>query len=98
MLKAEGYEASSGQVPLQTPVDLVRTYNAQTHQIVDAIAATVADAQAGLNWLRAEPPDLDEVRQALISIASAGNRAAETVVRLRALIAKAPSGDWIHNP
>jgi hypothetical protein len=93
MLKAEGYEASSGQVPLQTPVDLVRTYNAQTHQIVDAIAATVADAQAGLNWLRAEPPDLDEVRQALISIASAGNRAAETVVRLRALIDKAPSGD-----
>ena len=93
MLKAEGYEASSGQVPLQAPVDLVRTYNAQTHQIVDAIAATVADAQAGLNWLRAEPPDLDEVRQALISIASAGNRAAETVVRLRALIDKAPTGD-----
>jgi hypothetical protein len=44
------------------------------------------DPQAGLNWLSAEPPDLEEVRQALISIASAGNRAAEIVVRLRALM------------
>jgi hypothetical protein len=67
-------------VPLQAPVELVRTYNAQAHQIVDAIAATVADAQAGLNWLRAEPPDLDEVRQAIIAIASSGSRVTETVV------------------
>ena len=98
MRKAEGYEALSGQVPLQTSVELTRTYNAQAHQIVDAIAATVADAQAGLNWLRAEPPDLDEVRQALISIASAGNQAAETAVQLRALMNKARTGDGVPNP
>ena len=88
MLKAEGYEASSGQVPLQTSAELVRTYNAQAHQIIDAIAATVADAQAGLNWLRAEPPDLEEVRQVLNFIASDGKRAAEIVIRLHALIEK----------
>ena len=84
MLYAEGYEASSGQVPLQTSAELVRTYNAQARQIVDAIAATVADAQAGLNWLRAQPLNLEEVEQALNNIANSGKRACELVAQLRA--------------
>jgi hypothetical protein len=89
---------AEGQVPLQTSAEFVRTYNAQTHLIIDAIAATVANAEAGLNWLRAEPPDLEEARQTLISIASAGNRAAEIVVRLRALMNKVPTGDGVPDP
>jgi hypothetical protein len=89
---------AKSQVPLQTSAEFVHTYNAQAHQIVDAIAATVIDAQAGLNWLSAEPPDLEEVRQALISIASAGNQAAETVVRLRALMNKVTTGDGVPDP
>jgi hypothetical protein len=95
--RSEVSDAKS-QVPLQTTAEFVHTYNAQAHQIVDAIAATVIDAQAGLNWLSAEPPDLEEVRQALISIASAGNQAAETVVRLRALMNKVPTGDGVPDP
>jgi hypothetical protein len=78
-----------GQAPLQTSAEFVRTYNAQAHEIVDAITAAVARAQAGLNWLRAEPPDLEKVRQMLNFIASDGNRAAEIVIRLQALIEKA---------
>ena len=70
---------------MQTSAELERTYNAQAHEMVDAIAAAVANAQAGLNWLRGEPPDLEEVRQALNSMVSAGKRAAQIVVRLRAL-------------
>jgi hypothetical protein len=58
----------------------------QAHEIVDAITAAVTNAEAGLNWLSAEPPDLEEVRQALNRIASDGKRAAEIVVRLRALM------------
>ena len=58
----------------------------QAHEIVDAITAAVTNAEAGLNWLCAEPPDLEEVRQALNGIASDGKRAAEIVVRLRALM------------
>ncbi len=84
---------AKGQVPLQTSAEFVRTYNAQAHVIVDAITATVTLAEAGLNWLRAEPPDLEEVRQALNFIASDGKRAAEIVVRLQALIEKVPTGD-----
>jgi malonyl CoA-acyl carrier protein transacylase len=77
---------AKGQVPLQTAAELVRAYNAQAHEIVDAITAAVTNAEAGLNWLRAETPDLEEVRQALNGIASDGKRAAEIVVRLRALV------------
>jgi N-ethylmaleimide reductase len=81
------------QVPLQTSAEFARTYNAQAHEIVDAITAAVTSAQAGLNWLRAEPPDLEEVRQMLNFIASDGKRAAEIVIRLQALIEKVPTAD-----
>jgi len=40
---------AKGQVPLQTSAEFVRTYNAQAHEIVDAITAAVTSAQAGLN-------------------------------------------------
>jgi hypothetical protein len=73
------------QVPLQMSAEFVRTYNAQAPKMVDAIAAAVLGAQAGLNWLRADPPDLKEVRRALDDIVSAGQQAAEIVVRLRTL-------------
>jgi hypothetical protein len=84
---------AKGQVPLQTSAEFVRTYNAQAHEIVDAITAAVVSAQAGLNWLRAEPPDLEEVRQVLNFIARDGKRAAEIVIRLQALIEEVPTAD-----
>ena len=97
MLQAEGYTGvisigsersmsdAKGQVPLQMSAEFVRTYNAQAPKMVDAIAAALLGAQAGLNWLRADPPDLKEVRKALDDIVSASQQAAEIVVRLRAL-------------
>src|ERR1700757_966385 len=99
MFRPEGSVSDAkGQVPLQTSTEFVRTYNSQAHEIVDALTAAVTSAQAGLNWLRAEPPDLEEARQAFNSIASAGNRAAETVVRLRALVKKMPTADGVPHP
>ena len=82
---------AKGRVPLQTSAEFMRIYNAQAHEIVDAITAAVTRAQAGLNWLRAEPPDLEEVRQTLNFIASDGKRAAEIFIRLHALIEKVPT-------
>jgi hypothetical protein len=73
--------------------ELVRTYNSQAHEMIDALSAAVTSAQAGLNWLRAEPPDLEEVRQVLNLIASNGKQAAEIVIRRRALIEKVPTAD-----
>ena len=87
---------SKSQVPLQTSAEFVRTHNAQAHEIIDAITAAVTSAQAGLNWLRAEPPDLEEVRRVLNFIANDGKRAAKIVIRLRALIEKVPTADAVH--
>ena len=84
---------AKGQMPLQTSAEFVRSYHAQAHEIVDAITAAVTNAKAGLNFLRAEPPDLEEVRQVLNFIVSDGKRAAEIVIRLQALIEKVPTAD-----
>ena len=84
---------ANGQMPLLTSAEFVRTYNAQAHEIVDAITAAVTRAQAGLNWLRAEPPDLEEVWQVLNFIASDGKRAAEIIIRLQTLIEQVPTAD-----
>jgi isocitrate lyase len=65
--------------------------------LVGAITAAVTNAQAGLNWLRAEPPDLEEVRQVLNSIASDGMRAAKIAIRLQAL-EKVPTADDAADP
>ena len=76
---------AKGQVPLQISAEFVRTYNAQAPKMAEAVSAAVLGAHAALNWLRADPPDLKEVQQALDGIVSAGEQAAEIVVRLRAL-------------
>jgi C4-dicarboxylate-specific signal transduction histidine kinase len=61
-----------------------------THEINQPIAASVANAYAGLRWLDARPPELEEIRQALNRIVKDGNRAREVTERIRALIKKAP--------
>jgi PAS domain S-box-containing protein len=60
------------------------------HEVNQPIAATVTHAQAGLRWLRAESPNLEEVQQAPTSIVNVGNRAGEVINRIRALVKKAP--------
>ena len=60
------------------------------HEINQPITAVVTNARAGLLWLAAQPPDLDEVREAFDRIIKAGNQAGEVIGRIRALIKKAP--------
>jgi gamma-glutamyltranspeptidase len=106
MVFAHGADGSSfsnvgdakGQVPLQTSAEFVRTYNAQAHEVTDAITAVVINAQAGLNLLRAQSPDLEKVRQALNSIANDGKRAGNIVVRTRALMKKVDAADGAADP
>ena len=63
------------------------------HEVNQPIAATVTNARAGLRWLDAEPPNLDEARQAFRRIARDGERAAAVVGRIRSLIKKGPPRD-----
>jgi C4-dicarboxylate-specific signal transduction histidine kinase len=60
------------------------------HEVRQPIAASVANAHAGLRWLSAEPSNLGEVRQALERIVQNGMRASDVIGRIRELIEKAP--------
>ena len=61
-----------------------------SHEVMQPITAGINNAQAALHWLHAEPPNLEEVRQALGYAVEEGNRAVDVIGRIRALIKKAP--------
>ena len=58
------------------------------HEVAQPVAASVTNANAALRWLAAEPPDLEEARQALGRILRDGRRADEILGRIRALVRK----------
>jgi signal transduction histidine kinase len=58
------------------------------HEVNQPLAAIVTNANASLRWLAADPPNLDEVREATVRIIADGNRASDVVGRIRALLAK----------
>jgi C4-dicarboxylate-specific signal transduction histidine kinase len=60
------------------------------HEVNQPVAAIVANADAALRWLDAQPPDLGEARQALRGISGDGNRMGEVIARIRGLINKVP--------
>jgi PAS domain S-box-containing protein len=60
------------------------------HEVTQPIAAAFTNAQAALRWLGTQPPDLEEVRQALGRIVKDTNRASDVIGRIRDLIKKAP--------
>jgi PAS domain S-box-containing protein len=59
------------------------------HEVNQPLAAVVANAEAGLQWLDGDYPNLDGARQALRRIARDGGDAGEIVKRLRALFRRA---------
>ncbi len=60
------------------------------HEINQPIASVIMNASAGLRWLGAEPPNLQEVRQVLERIRRDGARAGDVIGRIGALARKAP--------
>jgi PAS domain S-box-containing protein len=60
------------------------------HEVKQPITATATNAATALRWLGAQPPNLEEARQALGRIVEANHRAGDVVDRIRALINKAP--------
>jgi PAS domain S-box-containing protein len=58
------------------------------HEVNQSLGAVVANAEACLNWLDRDSPDLGEVRLAVQSISSDGHRASEVIRRVRALVRK----------
>jgi NO-binding membrane sensor protein with MHYT domain len=60
------------------------------HEINQPITAANANADAGLLWLAAEPPDLDEARDAFDRIIKAGRQAGAVISRIRGFIKRVP--------
>ena len=90
----ETMTGTNGGPPLEASAELVRSYSA----VVNAITANVLNAQAGFEWLRAQPPNLEEARRSLNSIANDGKRAGEVIVRLQSLMEKVPTVDGAFGP
>jgi PAS domain S-box-containing protein len=60
------------------------------HEINQPIGAAITYANAALSWLRTQPPNCDEIRQALGFIVESSARAGEVIDRIRALVKKTP--------
>jgi PAS domain S-box-containing protein len=60
------------------------------HKINQPIAGVITNANAGLRWLGARRPNLEEVRHSFSRIVRDGNRAGEVIDRIRALVRRAP--------
>jgi PAS domain S-box-containing protein len=58
------------------------------HEVNQPLAAIVTNANASLRWLAADPPNLEEVREATVRIIADGNRASDVVGRIRTLLSK----------
>jgi PAS domain S-box-containing protein len=56
------------------------------HEVNQPLAAVVANAQASLRWLAAQPPDEDEARAAVQRIVRDANRASDVIARIRTFL------------
>jgi PAS domain S-box-containing protein len=61
------------------------------HEVNQPIGALVTNAYAASRMLRARPPDLDEISDALGAIIKDGRRVSDVIQRVRALVKKAPA-------
>jgi PAS domain S-box-containing protein len=60
------------------------------HELNQPLTAILTNAQAGQRFMAARPPEPEEVREILNDIAEEGRRAAEVIVRVRAMLKKDP--------
>jgi C4-dicarboxylate-specific signal transduction histidine kinase len=58
------------------------------HEVNQPLAAVVTHGNACLRWLAADPPNFDELRDAIRRIIRDGTRAGDVIARIRALVRK----------
>src|ERR1700726_2608995 len=61
------------------------------HEVNQPITAAVANADACLNWLALDNPNLEKARESAMRIVEDGTRAAEIISRIRLLFKKGTS-------
>ncbi len=60
------------------------------HEVNQPLAGVVTSANAGLNWLASNPPNLSKTRETLKRILRDGTRGGEILARIRALLKRTP--------
>jgi PAS domain S-box-containing protein len=91
MLASEGLRMAQANLAHANRVATMGQLTASiAHEVNQPIAAAVINAQAALRWLETNPPDLEEVRNALGRVVESGGRAGDVIRRIRAVINKAP--------
>lgn len=61
------------------------------HEVSQPLMAIVTNGEAGMRWLRRDPPELKEVETTFGRVVAEGRRASDIVRRIRAFLKKAPS-------
>jgi len=89
-VEAELQQARSELVRVARVTTLGELTAAIAHEVNQPLTGLVSSGNACLRWLAAQPPDLEAARKSVERMVGAGNRAAEVITRIRALIAKSP--------
>jgi signal transduction histidine kinase len=89
------HEASETLTRVLTMGELMGTL---THHVNQPLGAIVANAYAGLKWLKAGTSELEEVRTALEHIVRDVHRAGEVILRIQELVTRGPNADGAFTP
>lgn len=86
----EAYYEAQAELARMTRVSALGALAASiSHEVNQPLAAVVTNADACMMWLSGEPPNLEEVRAGVESIAQEGTRASEVVRKIRAMFTQA---------
>jgi C4-dicarboxylate-specific signal transduction histidine kinase len=88
--KETAYQARSQLAHFVRVTTLGEMTTSIAHQINQPLAAMAVHSNACLNWLEAEPPNLDEARKNITRIAQDADRANEIIVQVRNLTKGSP--------
>lgn len=85
----DAYYAAQAELDRVTRISAMGALAASiSHEVNQPLAAVVTNADACQMWLSANPPNLDEARVAVESIAQQGTRASEVIRHIRAMFTK----------
>ena len=87
-IEAESLRLRDEMAHLNRVVMIGNMTSAIAHEINQPLAAILSNSQAALRLLNIDPPDLDEVREAITDIAVADKRAGDVIRRIRTLVKK----------
>jgi C4-dicarboxylate-specific signal transduction histidine kinase len=94
--KVAAYEARSQLAHFARVTTLGELTASIAHEVNQPLAAAVINGNACVRWLAAEPPNLDEARQAVARLVKDANRASDIIAQVRGLTKSSPpEKDWL---